>query len=367
MSLDSDIGTFLKNGTVTASMEAELQSDGSEAAACLPCDGLSCEENAVVWCDECNLGFCAECDRKKHSTKDKQLSSHVRTPFESEIYCDVDENTLLDHLEATQSSLSICRGLFSEFRQPEPLELLSEADCIQFHEKGIVILDAVLDQLPLEALRERTLAYASQGNMKTPSLTRKDSVDVFRDESARGDVISWVHDEEALSTLPELLPVRDVFQKLSSDLNTLMRFSHNSQCNRSQDKAERCPSMELQLALYLSGRKGYERHRDAFPTGDAGPRNDGDVVQRKVTAILYVNPSWTPGDGGELRVETPVMSIGNSYPYIPCRPGVSQALSGDCFDIQPLGGRLVIFLSGVFFHQVLSSQADRVAVTAWFS
>lgn len=35
--------------------------------------------------------------------------------------------------------------------------------------------------------------------------------------------------------------------------------------------------------------------------------------------------------------------------------------------IQPISGRIVIFLSGVVDHQVLESKNDRIAFTCWTS
>ena len=62
---------------------------------------------------------------------------------------------------------------------------------------------------------------------------------------------------------------------------------------------------------------------------------------------MYLNPKdWNENqDGGCLRIH---------------REGIQQ-------DICPLGGKLVLFLSGVIDHEVLPSYRDRVAITAWFS
>jgi len=55
---------------------------------------------------------------------------------------------------------------------------------------------------------------------------------------------------------------------------------------------------------------------------------------------------WKEEDGGELRM------------YL---------VEGKQVDVQPKGGRLLIFLSGMVDHEVLPSHNHRVALTGWFS
>jgi SM-20-related protein len=92
-------------------------------------------------------------------------------------------------------------------------------------------------------------------------------------------------------------------------------------------------SFDLQLAHYAPGAH-YEKHLDAFPGDD----------NRRVTAIVYLNPAWTPADGGLLRLHV--------------APPV---------DVEPTLDRLVVFRSAVVPHEVLEAKADRWALTAWYS
>ena len=58
---------------------------------------------------------------------------------------------------------------------------------------------------------------------------------------------------------------------------------------------------------------------------------------------------------------------------LPCRPSQRQrhgvyehTVDGEqVVDIDPLAGRMVVFLSGAIDHAVLPSHKPRVAVTAW--
>lgn len=90
---------------------------------------------------------------------------------------------------------------------------------------------------------------------------------------------------------------------------------------------------ELQLARYVLPGAGYQRHRDA-PRGGT----------RRITAVYYLNPDWSPTHGGALRVHPPNGSR----------------------DVEPRLDRLVIFASELLEHEVLPVFHPRLALTAWF-
>lgn len=131
-----------------------------------------------------------------------------------------------------------------------------------------------------------------------------------RDETVRTDALCWLDAGDA-----ELAPLVAAFEALRLELNTgawlgLTRF-------------------DLQLAKYEAGGR-YVRHSDA-------------LNGRRVTAIVYLNPAWTPAHGGQLRL----------YSDPPA-------------DVAPVLGRSVVFLSERVEHEVLPAQADRYAATAWY-
>lgn len=103
---------------------------------------------------------------------------------------------------------------------------------------------------------------------------------------------------------------------------------------------------EFQLAYYHPNGAHYERHRDALPTDDPE-----DTDQRRVTAVLYLNPGWTSGDGGELKIYGRLDKHG--------MPVGADRL------VKPQLGKILLFLSGVIDHEVMASKKPRYALTSW--
>lgn len=94
---------------------------------------------------------------------------------------------------------------------------------------------------------------------------------------------------------------------------------------------------EAHLALYPPG-AFYRRHLDQHVDSDS----------RVVSAVTYLNDGWCPQHGGELR-----LFVGG---------GAEERV----IDIAPRAGTLVCFLSGVMYHEVLTTQAPRYSITGWF-
>jgi Rps23 Pro-64 3,4-dihydroxylase Tpa1-like proline 4-hydroxylase len=102
------------------------------------------------------------------------------------------------------------------------------------------------------------------------------------------------------------------------------------------------------LAVCLGDGSYYDKHYD----------NSGGGDMRKLTAILYLQEHWTPEQAGHLRMFLP--------------PGAnSSAKAGLPYvDIEPRGGRLVVFWSDTMVHSVCESHATsdadhRWALTVW--
>lgn len=92
---------------------------------------------------------------------------------------------------------------------------------------------------------------------------------------------------------------------------------------------------ECHLAHYPKG-AFYKKHLDAFK----GRSN------RVLTTVFYLNPEWQETDGGQLVI------YGDK----------GQVLE----TVLPKQGRLVVFLSDRFVHEVQRSERDRFSITGWF-
>jgi SM-20-related protein len=163
-----------------------------------------------------------------------------------------------------------------------------------------------------QALAQAVRAEASTVPLARAGIRR----DKQLDEGVRGDEIAWLTAEEARGALGEAV------QRFTGLMHAL-----------NQEAYVGLRSFDLQLAHYAPGAH-YEKHLDAFPGDD----------NRRVTAIVYLNPAWTPADGGLLRLHV--------------APPV---------DVEPTLDRLVVFRSAVVPHEVLEAKADRWALTAWYS
>lgn len=139
------------------------------------------------------------------------------------------------------------------------------------------------------------------------------------DTDVRGDYIRWIDPNNALP------PTRVYLDVMQSCINYL---------NRSLYVGIR--DFEAHFAYYPPG-TFYKRHLDQLRIND----------HRRLSFILYLNPNWHPGDGGELRL------------YLP------DSLGEKHLDIEPLGGRLLVFRSDLLEHEVLTTNTNRYSITGW--
>lgn len=112
---------------------------------------------------------------------------------------------------------------------------------------------------------------------------------------------------------------------------------------------------ELRVALnrgLFLGLMDFEGHFAVYPEGGFyKPHLDRhrETSDRIVSVILYLNPGWEKGDGGELRIWT--------------TPGDKE---GEFEIIEPRMGTLVCFLAEDHWHEVLPAAKTRASITGWF-
>lgn len=185
-------------------------------------------------------------------------------------------------------------------------------------EQGYTIIDNYLPPTLIKALREQAIRLRDAGIMHHASIG-KDAANKIISE-VRGDSIYWL-DEKGQNT--EQTDYLNTMQALQKQLNRhfflgLFEF-------------------ECHFAAYDPGAV-YLRHLDQFK----------GQQERQVSAVLYLNDDWKRDDGGELRL------------YL------DESTHPEFVDVAPLGGRLALFLSGRFYHEVLPALRTRISLTGWF-
>jgi SM-20-related protein len=179
---------------------------------------------------------------------------------------------------------------------------------------GISIRDDFIAPAQVHALRESAQARRARGEFTAARIGSQATLQ--RREDIRGDFTCWLR--EPLN--PAERTLLDRFDELRLELNreTFLGLF----------------DLELHYALYPPA-AGYARHVDQ-------PRG---TLQRKVSLVLYLNPDWNDGDGGALRI--------------------FEAGQPRC-DIEPIGGRLVCFLTAGREHEVLKGRRDRWSISGWY-
>ncbi len=134
----------------------------------------------------------------------------------------------------------------------------------------------------------------------------------------RSDAILWLELED-----PQWQDLRGEIDQLKRDLNETFYLG--------------VQRFECHLARYAEG-QFYDRHIDQSESGKNQPE------ARVLSFVLYLNPNWTPGDGGEL-------CLFHKGPEI---------------RIEPRWGRLMLFRSDTVPHAVMKSSRERWSLTGWF-
>ena len=195
--------------------------------------------------------------------------------------------------------------------------VLSPAKVGEFLTTGMCVVDDVLSASGVRAARRELEAVHAKGELQ--------SVEFQKVSKVRNDLVGWL-DSSRLAKTPALAPVVALLRGLPAEIA------------RHGGPPMAVPPM-VQAALYDGSPERpsfYHRHLDC---------SDPLTNPRRLTAILYLNPRWDPRDGGCLRAHP----LGDR--------GV--------VDIEPVGGRLLMFNSCEVEHEVLPSLAPRMAVTLW--
>ncbi|HCD1287473.1 TPA: 2OG-Fe(II) oxygenase [Vibrio parahaemolyticus] len=175
---------------------------------------------------------------------------------------------------------------------------------------GYYIWDDFLSEDEVTQLRD-----CIPDNWKKARIGRND--DVTRIESIRSDKIQWLKPAMGQPIANYLSKMEEIRQEVNRNF-FLGLFEY-----------------EAHFAKYEKG-DFYQKHLDCFKGNE----------NRRLTTVFYMNESWSEEDAGELVVY--------------------DLNDKEIATIPPRGGRLLVFLSEQFPHEVLPTNAERFSIAGWF-
>ncbi len=184
---------------------------------------------------------------------------------------------------------------------------------------GWAVMPSFLEKRVALQLVEECQSAAENGDFRKAGVGR--GKDLVIREDIRRDEVMWLRDESLTNGQKDYL---ERLEALRSEIN--QRFFLG------------LFGFEGHFAIYQEG-AFYKAHLD---------RHAG-TSDRIVTVILYLNPDWQPGDGGELKLWL--------------TPGSN---AGDYKLIEPRLGTLVCFMAGDHWHEVQAAKRPRMSITGWF-
>ena len=188
---------------------------------------------------------------------------------------------------------------------------------------GYTVIEHFLNAEQIAALGAEAKLLQQAGDLRPAGIGRQQTAQL--DEQLRGDCIQWLDEKTASSAQQAYL---SAMQRIREQLNRGLYLG--------------LFEFETHFAIYPAGGV-YKKHLDQF---QASPTPQTSA--RKISTILYLNQHWQAEDGGQLRL---YFDGTNPEPYL---------------DIDPVGGKLVMFLSGRFYHEVLPTKRERMSITGWF-
>jgi SM-20-related protein len=185
---------------------------------------------------------------------------------------------------------------------------------IELLDLGIAVRDQFLPAAEVRALIACALQRRERGEFAAARIG-SDARQQRRGD-IRGDLTCWLGEP----MLPAERVLADALERLRLDLN--------------REAFLGLFDLELHYAVYPPG-AAYARHLDRLQGRE----------QRKVSLVLYLNEGWQRAGGGQLRMFGP----------------------GDqSRDIEPIAGRLCVFLTAGREHAVLPTRCDRLSISGWF-
>jgi SM-20-related protein len=196
------------------------------------------------------------------------------------------------------------------------LSRISEESLSHLHEQEWLLLENFFPEETLQNLFQRAQNLWQEGAFLAAKVGR--GSEQQQASEVRSDWTHWVDLKD-----PNYSQLAEQIESLQNDLNR--HFYLGAQ------------SFECHLARYSQG-QFYDRHIDQSPSQKNQPGS------RILSFVLYLNPNWNVGDGGEL-------CLYHHSPEI---------------RIEPRWGRLALFRADTVPHAVMKSLKDRWSLTGWF-
>ncbi|KAI8972735.1 hypothetical protein BDB01DRAFT_809061 [Pilobolus umbonatus] len=257
---------------------------------------------------------------------------------EEEVIENISESDLIQYLDQQEHPLSVVHRLFyHELNTPQHKQITRDLKCLlsekaeELYSRGWTSVEGLIDLDILRSAHQAAQQLVRDNKFESPQQLAEKSTDSIHDMKARDDTIIW------LNTIKQL-PYHSPFDKIISfiegplydDLAKLVHLKGNK---------------EYQLSYYHKQGARYEVHRDALPTD----RQTED--QRRITVIVYLNPGWSPGDGGELNIKSHRD-----------RHGMPEGVD----NIQkPLLGNIFLCMSGATDYEILPTKKEIFILTCW--
>ncbi len=185
-------------------------------------------------------------------------------------------------------------------------------------EEPFAVIDNFLPPETVNGLREEIEQLRNQNELIPAGISKSGE----KISEIRNDSIAWITRDSTLSYAREWFGITEEMRAILRE--ELFLALHET---------------ELMLAWYAPN-QFYKKHLDTF--------RGSEKSRRIVTTVLYLNENYKPENEGCLRV----------YPE---KSGYPETV-----DVEPLPGRLVLFLSEYLWHEVLPTRANRYSSAAWF-
>lgn len=190
--------------------------------------------------------------------------------------------------------------------------LLSDQQLDALAFEGWVCIDNFLSPAEVAAILNDIEYWQNEDAFKQAGIGKLTTHQI--NTSYRKDKIKWINPETAL-------PATGLFiEKIKQIINELNQAFFIS-----------LKDFECHYAYYMPG-DYYKKHSDQFNA----------KTHRIISSVLYLNPGWQPGDGGELLIYKDDKTI----------------------TIEPISGRLMLFKSEIE-HEVLPANKERNSITGW--